>query len=502
MKVSGDMGADGAAVPRAGQAADADTLDQDAAEYQAGDGLTSESPSLSLYLKEVRAIPLIAATEEIELAKTREEGEMLALEHILSNRVALDHALGLGERLRHNEIAIEQVIDAIDDRCPAELGHSGENTGRARRDFLDRVESLRRMTKVMKDARCDGSGVLTDSSGHSTKRFPVMPDPIVRILRELKLCRAELDHIAQALKTAAAELRACEKSDCRDAGPRIAVIESATGMTARDVQDYVAAIQDGDAKASRAKKRLIEGNLRLVVSIAKRYRRSGLALGDLIQEGNLGLMRAAEKFDYRVGCRFSTYATWWIRQAISRGIINFGRLIRIPVQLVEARHKLYQQAEMWTRTWGKTPSLQQLARASGLPQHIIETIIRLPRHPLSLHAPIAPGEEKQLEHYIQDRRAEEPGERALQDLAFATARKQLAVLTRRQETALRHRFGIEMNKEHTLQEIGDMFVVTRERARQIELQALRRLRAGTNKKRLALNGNARLSSRTTMVSKS
>jgi RNA polymerase primary sigma factor len=297
------------------------------------------------------------------------------------------------------------------------------------------------------------------------------------MLRAVSLCRREIDSIAEKLKQAENDLLECERAACRDATRHIAEIERATGLTAEQLKHDVEAIREGETAATQAKNALIEANLRLVVSMARRYRRSGLGLDDLIQEGNLGLMRAAEKFDYRVGSRFSTYATWWIRQTIVRSIINFGRMIRIPVQLVEARHRIYQQADLLFRSLGRTPLPDELARQCGLPLHIVKTIIRLPRPPVSLQTPIAPNEQNVLEHYVRDWRAKEPSEAALQELALAAARKRLAVLTTRQESTLRHRFGIGMNKQHTLQEIGDMFVITRERARQIEIQALRKLRA-------------------------
>jgi RNA polymerase sigma factor (sigma-70 family) len=420
-----------------------------------------ESRALAIYLKEIRGVPLLPHAQELELAKTKVKAESLALNHLFSTRLALAHVLRLGEKLLREEITLDQIV-AFDDEGVPGCDASGARYARARAMFMRRFEILRDFALQL-DA-CERS-----NDPAREERCQTVRRRIARVLCKVNLCRREISQISKSLNDARRQLT------IRERGEPISGRCEKSGMLAGESQRHIDAMRESEAEAAEAKRRLIEANLRLVVSIAKRHRHAGVPLADLIQEGNLGLMRAAEKFDYRIGCRFAVYATWWIRQAITRSIINYGPLIRIPVQLVEARRKLRREIEKFTSRCGNIPSNHELARQNAVPAQMLETIIRLPHSALSLHAPA--GEDKTLEDVVQDRRAAQPSQRALQQLALAQVRKQLATLSTRQESAVRHRFGIEMAKEHTLQEIGELFFVTRERARQIERQALRRLRA-------------------------
>jgi RNA polymerase primary sigma factor len=451
---------------------------------------------LARYLSEIRAIPMISHAQELAWAEQREKGEALKLDHVLSNRVAVDFFLQLGEKVLCDEIALEEVIDGINDAWPADDSNSQERLARAREEFSQRMIALRaKMAPLMFSEGIDWSE-LSKRGTRKNRDLDGFRAAIVAEMRGFRLCPSEIDRISERLKKAERDLLAWESVGGREARGRIAAIESATGLVAEQLKRHVQAIRAGETLAAGAKKALVEGNLRLVVRIAKRYRRSGLDVDDLVQEGNLGLMRAAEKFDYRLGCRFATYATWWIRQTIGRSIVNFGGMIRIPVQLVDARRMIHREAETLTRSLGRTPLPEELMRRSGLPLRMVEQILRLPQSPLSLHTPVAPAQENVLENYIGDRRAKDPGECAALALDLAAVRKQLSILGGRQENTLRRRFGIEMDKQHTLQEIGDAFSVTRERARQIETQALRKLREGRTDRNIGKHaGGARRGSR-------
>ena len=453
-------------------------------EHQNGAPDAFHDAPLARYLSEIRAIPMISHAQELAWAEQREKGEALKLDHVLSNRLAVDFFLQLGEKVLCDEIALEEVIDGINDSWPADDSNSQERLARARQEFAQRMIALRsKMGPMMFSEGINSS----ESSKRRTRKNRDLDSfgAIVAEMRGFRLCPSEIDRISERLKKAERDLLAWESVGGREARGRIAAIESATGLVAEQLKRHVHAIRAGETLAAGAKNALIEANLRLVVRIAKRYRRSGLEVDDLVQEGNLGLMRAAEKFDYRLGCRFATYATWWIRQTIGRSIVNFGGMIRIPVQLVDARRMIHREAEILTRSLGRMPLPEELMRRSGLPLRFVEQILRLPQSPLSLHTPVAPAEENVLENYIGDRRAKDPGECAALALDLAAVRKQLSILGGRQENTLRRRFGIEMDKQHTLQEIGDAFSITRERARQIETQALRKLREGRTDRNIA-----------------
>jgi RNA polymerase primary sigma factor len=253
-------------------------------------------------------------------------------------------------------------------------------------------------------------------------------------------------------------------------------IEEETGLSIFKIKDINRRMSIGEAKARRAKKEMVEANLRLVISIAKKYTNRGLQFLDLIQEGNIGLMKAVDKFEYRRGYKFSTYATWWIRQAITRSIADQARTIRIPVHMIETINKLNRISRQMLQEMGREPSPEELSERMGMPEDKIRKVLKIAKEPISMETPIGDDEDSHLGDFIEDSTSESPLDSATMESLKAATNEVLAGLTAREAKVLRMRFGIDMNTDHTLEEVGKQFDVTRERIRQIEAKALRKLR--------------------------
>jgi RNA polymerase primary sigma factor len=465
--------------------------------------LDKTNDPVRMYLREMGTVPLLTREGEVEIAKRIERGQLNVLKALSRSPIVVQALLELRDQLKIGQRGIKEVVVFDDDEL------TEDKVSERLRDVVDCIDEIERLHKKLMQLRAKRDSIPRTKRPRDYRRysFAVARHRIIisKLIRSVQFTHGERKNLIDKIRQTVEELRPLERelnrAEKRLEGTRsngnkeirkesrllrmkLVEFEERTQASAVELRRSYQNIVTGEERAEAAKRELIEANLRLVVSIAKKYTNRGLQFLDLIQEGNIGLMKAVDKFEYRRGYKFSTYATWWIRQAITRAIADQARTIRIPVHMIETINKLIRTSRQLVQEYGREPTSEEIAKRMDIPVVKVRKVMKIAQEPISLETPIGEEEDSHLGDFIEDRGVISPAEAVININLKEQTESVLKTLTPREEKVIKMRFGLDDGSEHTLEEVGQSFAVTRERIRQIEAKALRKLRHPSRSRKL------------------